>query len=841
MQLPNLNGLEVLGIIGGGESGKVFGARDEAGKAWAVKVFEGMAINRSLLAKMTARLSTGGWPKGVVPLETMDFDGRPAFWVVPAYGEMEGSGDTLTWQVHTLQHRITSHPDDTSWQLVRDIATALGEMHARRVAHGNLKPGNIFFDENGQVKLADWALGNMPGISNFDYTDALLYQSPEQLVNPNGYLEESGYRWDVFAFGVLAYRILTGSFPRCDESFQSVCPATGETKKEGVHADAAKIAKNLLNQPPVTWQTEPQNTLEQGFRSWITRCLELSPEARPCTMLEVIAGFEKEEAQVRSEEARQRSELMQQKAERSGRRIMFFAGMATAACLLLAALWQLASRNLENERRGHASETNRLSTKAAAATARMSSAVKAQTEAEQTLQYQTELGLARLEASRQIGDRLFDWAMEKGHRSLPALDGRELRLKRLQRFFEDFLVRTADIKSLDDERARVRLQLAEVALSAGDAVVAELRLKEAIDGWTGNMDGEMRLRIGQNSLLLALLKSANPDEDAGPSFVAARQALAAVLPEQVDALRLEQLVAILDFHEAKLLAAKGEEGKALEQLMGATKKLNQLADTRPDAAVLRSDLAQCYLSSATILEGLGKIGDAREVRVLAVVELVKLLKANPTDANLRLELAGCYGAMAEASVLSGDVTAAQTASDEALKLLNALLTEEPDSNLAATRKGAQLGLQAGLLRDAGKGPEALKAFEAAILLLERQSNRDALLDYKLALLKWQKGMMLGYNGKKEEQILLLTKSRKTLLELESAGENGLVRMEEIQRSSAYLLGDLAHVLELSEKKAEAAGVYREAILAWESLQKTRPQSEEYQEGLEWIRQRAKGE
>ena len=38
------------------------------------------------------------------------------------------------------------------------------------------------------------------------------------------YLEEQGYRWDVYAFGVLAYRLLTGAFPRCDEVFRKVAP-----------------------------------------------------------------------------------------------------------------------------------------------------------------------------------------------------------------------------------------------------------------------------------------------------------------------------------------------------------------------------------------------------------------------------------------------------------------------------------------------------------------------------------------------------------------------------------------------------------------------------------------
>ncbi len=842
MKLPKMNGLEVLGLIGAGESGRVFGAKDDDGKVWAVKVFDGMAINRGLLARMTARLEEGGWPEGVVELESADFEGRPACWVMPVFAEAGYDGDAPVWKVNSLQHLMDSHPGENTWEVVKEIGRALAGMHARRVAHGNLKPGNVFFDESGRVRIGDWAVGNMPGITHFDYTDALLYQSPEQLLDANGYFEEAGYRWDVFAFGTLSFRLLTGDFPRCAESFAAVAPVTGETRKEGIHADAAKIAKNLSYQPEAPWPNEPRNDLEDGYQELISRCLALASEKRPVSMVEVMAEFERIEAKTEGEEAREKLMNQRRRAERSSRRVMFFAGMATAACCVLGGLWYLTEKRLDFEKSERDRESVSLGAAASGAVDRMKKALIEKEEAEAAMEYQRGLGLARLEASRQIGDRLFDWAMEKGHRNLPALDGRELRLKRLQRFFEDFLRRTADIGSLDDEKARVRLQLAEVSLAAGDTEASAKLLDEAIAGWTGTMDGEMKLRIGRDALLLALLKEESAAEDAPGAFVVARQALEGVPAAEVDSVRLEQLVAILDFHEAKLLAANGEDGKALEQLMGATQKLNALADARPDAAVLRSDLAKCYLSSATILDGIGKMGDAREVRVLAAREMVRLLKENPGDVKLRLELAGSYGAMAEASVLSGDVAAAEAASTEAMKLLDAILKERPDSTVAATRKAAQLGLRAGLLRDQGKADEAMKAFEEGITLLERQGDPDGMVRYRLALLWWQKGRMLGYDGKKEEEIALLMKSREALRELESESGGDAVPLsgEELQRSSAYLLGDLAHALELSKKTTEAKNIYVEAVVLWERLLENRPQSEEYREGLEWILQRAKG-
>ncbi len=843
MKLPEMNGLEVLGLVGTGESGRVFAARDNEGRVWAVKVFEGMAVNRGLVSRMVARLETGGWPAGVAEIESADFEGRPACWVLPMYGEQEGEGENSKWHPASLQYHLGEHPGENTWGLVKEIGHALAGMHARRVAHGNLKPGNVFFAEDGSARLTDWTVGNMPGITHFDFTDALLYQAPEQLLDPTGYFEEAGYGWDVFAFGVLTYRLLTGHFPRCDELFSSVAPEAGETRKEGIHADAEKMAKGLQKVEDVSWGSEPGNGLEGKYREWIVRCLHLDPAQRPATMLEVMAGFSRAELEAAGDLEREKLLDQRRHAEQRGRKVMFYAGMVTAACLVLGGLWFLTRKQLHVERSERVREKSFLDTKANNAMAERATAIGEKEAAEQEMEYQRDLGLARLEASRLIGDRLFDWAMEKGHRDLPALDGREMRLKRLERFFEDFLTRTGEIGKLEDERASVRLQLAEVSLAAGDADAAEKRLGEAIAAWAGAaMDGDMKLRLGRNALLLALLKQEKGKEDTGQAFVAARAALEGVPQADVDSQRLRQLVAILDFHEAKLLATTGSEEKALAQLMRATKELNALADARPDAAVLRSSLAACYLSSATILEGIGQIGDAREVRLLAAAEMVRLLKENPADIEMRLELAGCYGAIAEAAVLAGDVGSAETVSNEAMKLLDEILRKRPDSTVAATRKAAQLGLRAGLLRDAGKSKEALEAYEEGIKLLERQvAARDGIVAYRLALLWWQKGGMLGFSGKKDEEIALLAKAREALRGLEGLGAESGVPAEELQRSSAYLLGDYAHALELADQAKESKEIFREAITTWESLAKSRPQSEEYQEGLEWIRQRMKGD
>jgi eukaryotic-like serine/threonine-protein kinase len=838
METPRVDGLKVLELIGQGGCGRVYRAEDENGRPLALKIFDESAVSRVLIGRMSMRLEAGGWPPGVLPVISADFSEIPAIRVSPITIDTAADG---TCTPRSLQHRLDEHPGLESWKLVKSIARALAAMHDHRVAHGNLKPGNVLFDETGEVCLTDWTLGNMPGVKQFHFTDAVLYQPPEQLRHPVGYLDEAGYRWDVFAFGVLAFRLLTGKFPRCHETFSYVAPPTGQTMREGLQADLMKIARNLEAQEDAPWPDEARNPLEKGFREWIDRCLELDPLKRPATMAEVVSGFDGVEKEVATEKERDLLMDQRRRADRRVWRSIFGLGAMTAVAVVFAGLWHFAGSQLATERTKRKEEVNALTEASEVALALKAEAEGRASKAEQTLSYERELGIARLEASRLIGDRLFAWAMEKGHRNLPPLDGRELRLKRLERYFEDFLTRTAKIKDLDDERARVRLQLSEISLAAGDATGATRRLDEALQAWSGlPTDSDLKFRVATNSLLLALLRQSQADPATEVAFANARKAFAILPRSDVDAERMDQLLAILDFHEAKLLASKGQDTKALEQLMRATQTLNRIADQRPDAVILRSELAACYLSSATILEGIGSLGDAREVRTLATEELTKLLKLRPKDHTLRLDLAGCYGAMAEAAVLSGDITGGEALSREAMKLLDALLIEQPDHAEAVARKAAQLGLRAGIQRDRGLAAEAMKDFDEGIRMLEaiRASKRDnSMVSYRLALLWWQKGRMIGMAGNRAEEINLIGKAQDLLGKLESDLSASGPRPEQIQRSSAYLLGDLGHALQLASRKEDSARAFKDAVGLWESLLRSRPQNEEYTEGLTWCRQR----
>jgi hypothetical protein len=91
-------------------------------------------------------------------------------------------------------------------RLLRDVASALAFLHARRLIHGDVSRRNIGVDTQGTMKLLDFGLLVTVGVPGSG-RGTLPYMAPE--VDRGLPID---HRVDLFSLGALAYRLLTGSY-----------------------------------------------------------------------------------------------------------------------------------------------------------------------------------------------------------------------------------------------------------------------------------------------------------------------------------------------------------------------------------------------------------------------------------------------------------------------------------------------------------------------------------------------------------------------------------------------------------------------------------------------------
>jgi len=106
-------------------------------------------------------------------------------------------------------HDLDKVPWKRACELLRDVASALAFLHARRLLHRDLAPRNVRCTTDGRAKLIDFGVLATTGITG-DIAGTPPLMAPESLHG-----RPLDHRYDLYGLGALAYRILTGkhAFP----------------------------------------------------------------------------------------------------------------------------------------------------------------------------------------------------------------------------------------------------------------------------------------------------------------------------------------------------------------------------------------------------------------------------------------------------------------------------------------------------------------------------------------------------------------------------------------------------------------------------------------------------
>ncbi len=127
-----------------------------------------------------------------------------------------------------IHQYIQSHGGKLSQQdalsITSHVLDALGYAHSKGIIHRDIKPANILLNQDGRVKIADFGLAkkygdavdeSMPSLTRTDTTVGTPdFVAPEALISG----KTVDHRADLYAVGVMLYRMLTGKLPR--ESFK---------------------------------------------------------------------------------------------------------------------------------------------------------------------------------------------------------------------------------------------------------------------------------------------------------------------------------------------------------------------------------------------------------------------------------------------------------------------------------------------------------------------------------------------------------------------------------------------------------------------------------------------
>jgi len=213
--------------IGEGGFGAVFkGTQLSTGREVALKVLHPQSVSdKTVVARFRREAEACSKLRNRHTVITFDFDETEDGILYLAMELLRGTS------LEKLQKRMGPLPVKRVLLILDQIAQALGEAHQQGIIHRDMKPENVMIEPHGgdqsedYVKVLDFGIAKIvtgdgsrtPALTAVGQTIGTLeFMSPEQLRG-----KQLDGRSDIYALGMMAYEMLTGSLPFRDAKTSS--------------------------------------------------------------------------------------------------------------------------------------------------------------------------------------------------------------------------------------------------------------------------------------------------------------------------------------------------------------------------------------------------------------------------------------------------------------------------------------------------------------------------------------------------------------------------------------------------------------------------------------------
>ena len=172
----------------------------------------------------------------------------------------------------------------TRLELFRKVCAALAHAHRHLIVHRDIKPGNVLVNHEGQPKLLDFGIAKLMDGNSAEHTANALtpaYAAPEQLRG-----ETLSTATDVYALGLLLFRLLTGLLPST-RSMEAIAPILLRLDQEETEKPSARI------RPAGAEFSYPQSALKGDLDAIVAQALRKRPEDRYGSVVEFSADIER--------------------------------------------------------------------------------------------------------------------------------------------------------------------------------------------------------------------------------------------------------------------------------------------------------------------------------------------------------------------------------------------------------------------------------------------------------------------------------------------------------------------------------------------------------------------